>query len=70
MLEEELPDVFREPVKGEKSGLPSVILLLDGLNEVTVERTGLIVELREMIEHWQGVQMLISSRPDMRDTMG
>lgn len=68
--EEELPDVFREPVKGEKSGLPSVILLLDGLNEVTVERTGLIVELREMIEHWQGVQMLISSRPDMRDTMG
>jgi WD40 repeat protein len=68
--EEELLDVFRESVNVEKSGVPSVILLLDGLNEVTVERTGLLVELREIIEHWQGVQMLVSSRPDMRDTLG
>ncbi len=68
--EEELLDVFREPVKEEKSTVPSVILLLDGLNEVTVERAGLLVELREIIEHWQGVQMLVSSRPDMRDNLG
>ena len=66
----ELLDVFREPVKGEKRSVPSVILLLDGLNEVTIERAGMLVELREMIEHWQGVQMLVSSRPDMRSTMG
>ena len=70
MQDLDLLNVFREQVKGEKRGMPSVILLLDGLNEVTVERTGLIVELREMIEHWQGVQMLVSSRPDMRETMG
>jgi len=68
--EKELLDIFREPVEEEKIGAPSVILLLDGLNEVTVERTGLLVELREIIEHWQGVQMLVSSRPDMRDTLG
>ncbi len=66
----DLLNVFREPVKGGKSGVPSIILLLDGLNEVTVEWIGLLVELREMIEHWQGVQMLVSSRPDMRETMG
>jgi hypothetical protein len=66
----DLLNVFREPVKGEQRGVPSVLLLLDGLNEVTVERTGLLVELQEIIEHWQGVQMLVSSRPDMRDTLG
>jgi hypothetical protein len=67
--EEELLDIFRESPKGSESSVPPVLLLLDGLNEVTVERTGLLVELREIIEHWQGVQMLVSSRPDMRDTL-
>lgn len=63
-------DVFRESSDESVDEAPSVIVMLDGLNEVTVERTALLVEIREIIEHWKGVQILISSRPDMRDTMG
>jgi len=66
----DLLNVFGKSSKRGENSVPLVLLLLDGLNEVTVERTGLLVELREIIEHWQGVQLLVSSRPDVRDTMG
>lgn len=68
--QKELLDVFREPFGTEEDGVPSVLLMLDGLNEVTIERRELEVEIRSIIENWQGVQVLISSRPDLRDTMG
>jgi WD40 repeat protein len=68
--QKELLDVFREPFGTEEDGVPSVLLMLDGLNEITAERSELRAELRSIIENWQGVQVLISSRPDLRYTMG
>jgi WD40 repeat protein len=66
----ELMDVFKKPFKKSTSGVPSVMLLLDGLNEVSIEKTGLIIEIREILEHWQGVQLIVSSRSDLRNNMG
>lgn len=66
----ELMDVFKKPFKKNTNGIPSVMLLLDGLNEVSIEKTGLIKEIREILEHWQGVQLIVSSRSDLRNNMG
>ncbi len=65
----ELLDILSTPLREDSSSTPSVILLLDGFNEVTIERQQLFIELREIIEHWQGVQIIITSRLDMRSTL-
>ncbi|AEE54378.1 NACHT domain-containing protein [Haliscomenobacter hydrossis] len=43
-------------------GSPSILLLLDGFNEVSAERTPLLVELNRLAQEAQGVQMVITSR--------
>ncbi len=63
----ELSDILKRPLREESSDTPSLILLLDGFNEVTIDNRLLDIELRNIIEHWKGVQIIISSRLDMRD---
>ena len=45
---------------------PAVLLLLDGFNELTVDKTELLAELRELIDVGQGAQIVAVSRRDMR----
>ncbi|MCX6583265.1 MAG: SMEK domain-containing protein [Candidatus Aminicenantes bacterium] len=55
--------------RGQRSDgitFPNVVLLLDGFNEITVEKRELLLELNRMVEECQGVQVLLTSRYDMR----
>jgi WD40 repeat protein len=46
--------------------VPSVVLLLDGFNEITVEKRELLLELNHLVEQCPGIQVVITSRYDMR----
>jgi WD40 repeat protein/predicted MPP superfamily phosphohydrolase len=59
-------DFLRKPLK---DGQPSVILLLDGFNEVTADKRDLLIELNDIIRNCNGVQIVITSRVDMRNTL-
>jgi len=43
-------------------GSPSVLLLLDGFNEVTVKKDQLLIDLNRLSEQAKGMQMVITSR--------
>lgn len=60
-LEEALKQLFRE-----QQGHPTAILLLDGFNEVATEKRALMVELAEFVRRAKGVQILVTSRYEMR----
>ena len=45
---------------------PNVVLLLDGFNEITVEKRELLLELNRLVEEYPGVQVVMTSRYDMR----
>jgi hypothetical protein len=46
--------------------VPTVVLLLDGFNEITVEKRELLLELNHLTEQCPGIQVVITSRYDMR----
>jgi WD40 repeat protein len=52
-------NLIRQP---RPDGSPATLLLLDGFNEVTAERTPLLIELNRIAQEARGVQMVISSR--------
>lgn len=59
----------RKTKKDQKE--PSVILLLDGFNEVTAEdKIPLIDEIKDIIHNYGNIRLIISSRYDMRSNHG
>jgi predicted NACHT family NTPase len=71
MTEKELVNLAKHPlVEGDKR-IPALILLLDGFNEITREdkQRQLLLELRDLLEQCDGLQVVVSSRFDMRETM-
>lgn len=66
---EALESIFRTQIRMGNQCLPSVVLLLDGFNEVGQGPMNLESGLQE-IEAMPGVQVLLSSRIDMRPTRG
>lgn len=56
-------DLLRQPTA---EGEPVALLLLDGLNEVTRDRGWLEKEIREWVENFPGVQVVCTSRYDLR----
>lgn len=46
---------------------PSIILFLDGLNEITKEKSGLLIELTKLINEASGLQVVLTSRYDFRE---
>ena len=64
----EMKNYFMERIKSGGKECPSVILLLDGFNEVTEDSRELLLCLME-IRELKGVQIVISSRYDMRKTL-
>ncbi|NIM13132.1 MAG: NACHT domain-containing protein, partial [Candidatus Aminicenantes bacterium] len=63
--EDEIMRFLRDP-----RDLPAAVLLLDGFNEVTVDNKDLLIQLRKLMEHSSGVQVVITSRYDMRKAYG
>jgi len=58
---------FKTPLKKTNGGkIPAVVLFLDGFNEITVDRRELLLELKFLLEHSKGLQVVMTSRYDMR----
>lgn len=63
--------IFKTPrlLNGKKK--PSVILMLDGYNEVTQDKRSLIYCLQDIVQlGYEGVQLIITSRYDISSTFG
>ncbi|MEJ7736277.1 MAG: TIR domain-containing protein [Chitinophagaceae bacterium] len=61
-------DVFKT---ASKKGMPNIVLLLDGFNEVTADpaqKRHLLLELQELRQKGKAVQMVLSSRYEMNFT--
>jgi hypothetical protein len=58
--------VMKTPGPGKTNFLPSMVLLLDGFNEITVDKRELLLELNRLAEQCAGLQVVITSRYDMR----
>lgn len=67
-ITEELISQFKQKNKVNSKEFPSIILLLDGFNEVTSDNRELLLCLNE-IRKLKGVQIIISSRYDMRKNL-
>lgn len=52
-------DLLKTPLP---DGSPSILLLLDGFNEVTVKKDQLLIDLNRLSEQAKGMQMVITSR--------
>jgi len=50
---------------GNSDNTPGFIFLLDGFNEVTVDKAPLLKEMQEIIARAQGLQLLVASRQDI-----
>jgi WD40 repeat protein len=58
---------FKTPLKETNGGkIPAVVLFLDGFNEITTDRRELLLELKFLLEHGKGLQVVMTSRYDMR----
>jgi WD40 repeat protein len=57
---------MKTPLRAGSEFIPSIVLLLDGFNEVTVEKRELLLELNHLTEQCPGIQVVITSRYDMR----
>ncbi len=64
-----MENAFRQPVIRSGGTEPSVILLLDGYNEISADTADLLIHLNH-IRKMPGVQMIISSRYDIRPALG
>jgi WD40 repeat protein len=62
---EEIWDTIKHP---EKKGTfkPRIVLLLDGFNEITVEKRELLLEITRIMEKCPGTRLVLTSRYDMR----
>jgi hypothetical protein len=62
---EDIWEAMKRPMQ-QGEYIPSMVLLLDGFNEMTVEKRELLLELNRIVEQCPGVQVIITSRYDMR----
>lgn len=71
MTGKELVNLAKHPLTDGDNRIPALILLLDGFNEITREdkQRQLLLELRDLLEQCDGLQVVVSSRFDMRETM-
>lgn len=54
-------ELLKTPLSAS-GGSPSVLLMLDGFNEVTVKKDQLLIDLNRLSEQAKGMQMVITSR--------
>jgi len=65
---EEIWEAMRRPLHQDEY-IPSMVLLLDGYNEIMVEKREFLFELNRIAEQCPGIQVIITSRYDMRDDL-
>jgi WD40 repeat protein len=63
---DQVKKAMNTPGPGEKNEVPALVLLLDGFNEITVDKRELLLELNHLAEQCPGLQLVITSRYDMR----
>ncbi|UCH94672.1 MAG: hypothetical protein JSV88_31035, partial [Candidatus Aminicenantes bacterium] len=63
---EDVWEIMKAPLQEKDGFIPSLILLLDGFNEITLDKRELLIEMRQLIEQAKGVQIVITSRYDVR----
>jgi WD40 repeat protein len=63
--ENALRTFIKTPLQAEPY-IPKLILLLDGFNEVTADHTELLLSINEFLQYANGVQLMITSRYDLR----
>lgn len=66
LSEKELYELMCTPLTNGKKGTPSIILLLDGINEITGDKRNLLLELKDIMESCPAIQVVITSRYDIR----
>lgn len=64
--QKEIWEAMKRP-SGLCESIPSMVLLLDGFNEITVEKRELLQELDHIVEQCPGIQLVITCRSDMRN---
>ena len=62
----EVKKTMKTPLTVGSEIIPSIVLLLDGFNEITVKKKELLLELNHLVEQCPGIQVVITSRYDMR----
>ncbi|NIM15498.1 MAG: hypothetical protein GTO45_26255, partial [Candidatus Aminicenantes bacterium] len=62
---EEIWEAMKQP-EPEGAFKPRMALLLDGFNEITVEKKELLLEIKRIIEQCPGTRIVLTSRFDMR----
>lgn len=62
LLKTPFPNAAASSLTPNPSSLPSVLLMLDGFNEVTVKKDQLLIDLNRLSEQAKGMQMVITSR--------
>ncbi|MDQ1350845.1 MAG: hypothetical protein QG657_1147, partial [Acidobacteriota bacterium] len=63
---DQIETLMKTPLQEGEGFIPSMVLLLDGFNEITAEKRQLLVELNRLAEQFPGVQVIMTSRYDMR----
>ncbi|HLP44936.1 MAG TPA: NACHT domain-containing protein, partial [Candidatus Kapabacteria bacterium] len=63
---DQIESIMKTPLQQGKGFIPSMVLLLDGFNEITAEKRQLLVELNRLAEQYPGLQVIMTSRFDMR----
>jgi WD40 repeat protein len=63
---EDIWEVMKSPIQNKGKFVPSLILLLDGYNEITLDTRELLNELGDLAERALGIQIVIAGRYDMR----
>jgi hypothetical protein len=63
---DQIEAIMKTPLKEGDEFMPSMVLLLDGFNEISVDNIKLLRKLRELAEQCPGIQVVITSRYDMR----
>ncbi|MGE5341688.1 MAG: hypothetical protein ACM3SY_09425 [Candidatus Omnitrophota bacterium] len=66
---DQIKPLMKTPLQGGQNFIPSMVLLLDGQNEVTVDNQ-LVLEIKTIAEQYPGVQIVITGRWDIRKEWG
>ncbi len=63
---DQIEAMMKTPLQEGDEFIPSLVLLLDGFNEITVEKRQFLIELNRLVEQSIGIQIVMTSRYDMR----
>jgi len=63
---EMIKGLMKTPIRDGVEFVPSIVLLLDGFNEITVDKNELVMELNHLEANYPGIQIVITNNFDLR----